>query len=194
MKFKQCDFNIQLVFKDADRMSHLMRLWYFLSSIKSFFTATNRARCLIFGQTPRLLPYFMCANSKDSGETARMHRLAWTFAGRLCDKYYNLMSWLKWQTVKALIMPVWSASTLLAHTCLSQYLGSLRYVCHLITMSILMTNCYSSTKCYKDSFLSNDDLNKLKERQWMTDNIWWSHLEIWCTVFALWPPTIQQTR
>ena len=29
-----------------------------------------------------------------SGETARMRRLAWAFAGRLCDKYHNLMSWL----------------------------------------------------------------------------------------------------
>ena len=37
----------------------------------------------------------MCANSEGSGETARMRRLAWVFAGRLCDKYHNLMSWLK---------------------------------------------------------------------------------------------------
>ena len=29
-----------------------------------------------------------------SGETSRMRRLAWAFAGRLCDKYHNLMSWL----------------------------------------------------------------------------------------------------
>ena len=36
----------------------------------------------------------MCANSEGSGETARMRRLAWAFAGRLCDKYHNLMSWL----------------------------------------------------------------------------------------------------
>ena len=55
---------------------------------------SNGARCLIFGQTIRLLPYFMCANSKSSGETAQMRRLAWAFAGRLCDKYHNLMSWL----------------------------------------------------------------------------------------------------
>ena len=34
------------------------------------------ARCLIFGRTLRLLPYFMCANSEDSGETAQMRRLA----------------------------------------------------------------------------------------------------------------------
>ena len=31
----------------------------------------------------------MCANSEGSDETARMRRLAWAFAGRLCDKYHN---------------------------------------------------------------------------------------------------------
>ena len=36
----------------------------------------------------------MCANSEGSGKTARMRRLAWAFAGRICDKYRNLMSWL----------------------------------------------------------------------------------------------------
>ena len=46
-----------------------------------------------FGQTLCLFPYFMCAKSEGSGETARMRRLAWAFAGRLCDKYQN---WLKY--------------------------------------------------------------------------------------------------
>ena len=36
----------------------------------------------------------MCANSEGSGETARIHMLVWAFAGRLCDKYHNLISWL----------------------------------------------------------------------------------------------------
>ena len=36
----------------------------------------------------------MCANSEGSGETAWMCRLVWVFAGRLCDKYHNLMTWL----------------------------------------------------------------------------------------------------
>ena len=49
------------------------------------------ARCLMFGCTLRLLPYFMCTKSKGSGETARMRRLAWAIAGRICDKYHNLM-------------------------------------------------------------------------------------------------------
>ena len=49
-----------------------------------------------FGRTLCLHPYFMCANSEGSGEIVRMRRLAWAFTGLLCDKYYNLMSWLKW--------------------------------------------------------------------------------------------------
>ena len=35
----------------------------------------------LIGHTHRLLPYFMCE---------------WAFAGRLCDKYHKLISWLKW--------------------------------------------------------------------------------------------------
>ena len=33
----------------------------------------------------------MCVNSEGSGGTARMRRLAWAFAGSLCDKYH--ISW-----------------------------------------------------------------------------------------------------
>ena len=49
----------------------------------------TRMRCHPVGldvwilETLRLLPYFMCANSEGSGETAQMRRLAWAFAGRL---------------------------------------------------------------------------------------------------------------
>ena len=39
-----------------------------------------------FGQTLRLFPYFMCVNRGGSGETVRICRLAWAFAGHLCDK------------------------------------------------------------------------------------------------------------
>ena len=39
----------------------------------------------------------MCANSEGSGEAAQMHRLVWAFTGRLCDKYHNLMSCLKYE-------------------------------------------------------------------------------------------------
>ena len=57
--------------------------------------SSNRARSLIFCRTLCLLSCFMWVNSEGSGETARMRRLAWAFAGRLCDKYHNPMSWLK---------------------------------------------------------------------------------------------------
>ena len=43
-------------------------------------------RCQIFGRTQRLPPYFLCANSEGSGETARKRRLPGAFAGRLCGK------------------------------------------------------------------------------------------------------------
>ena len=73
-------------------------VWHFSSSVYSFFkhacAAIQWARYLIFGGTLWLL-YLMYANSKGSGETLRMHRLAWAFVGRLCNKYHNLMSWLK---------------------------------------------------------------------------------------------------
>ena len=53
-------------------LSHLMRVWYFSSSLNSFFKrASKRARYLRFGQTFCLLPYFMCANSELSGENAQ---------------------------------------------------------------------------------------------------------------------------
>ena len=55
---------------------------------------SSGVKCLIFGRPLRLLPYFMCANSEGSGETARMPGLTWAFVGHLCDKYHNLMSWL----------------------------------------------------------------------------------------------------
>ena len=48
----------------------------------------------LFGRTLLLLPFFIRANGEGSGETVRMHRLPWAFAGRLCDKYHNLMNWI----------------------------------------------------------------------------------------------------
>ena len=72
-----------------------MRLWHFLSSINS----SSGAGCPIFGCFFCLLPYFIYANSEGSGETAGMRRLTLDFAGRLCDKYHNLMSWLNYQFI-----------------------------------------------------------------------------------------------
>ena len=57
---------------------------------------SSGARCLIFGRTVCLLPYFICANSESSGKTARIRRLTWAFAGHICDRYHNPMSLLIW--------------------------------------------------------------------------------------------------
>ena len=35
-----------------------------------------------------------CVRTAKAGETTRMRRLTWAFAGRLCEKYHNLTSWL----------------------------------------------------------------------------------------------------
>ena len=64
-------------------------------------TGTTR---LIFGQTLCLIPYFMCANSEGSGETARMHSLAWALAVHLYNKYHNLISWLKYNVINKTVL------------------------------------------------------------------------------------------
>ena len=81
------------------QLSQLRRLWHFSSSVNSFFKCASShlsgARCLNFWSDSSSTS-ILCANSEGSDETARMRRLAWAFAGRLCDKYHNLMSWLSW--------------------------------------------------------------------------------------------------
>ena len=44
---------------------------------------------------PKMWLHIVCANSKGSGETAQMCRLAWALAVCLWDRYHFLMSWLK---------------------------------------------------------------------------------------------------
>ena len=54
--------------KKGNSLSHLMRLWYFLSSVNSFFKRDARqysgARGLIFRRTLCLLPYVMCCEQR----------------------------------------------------------------------------------------------------------------------------------
>ena len=72
-----------------------MRLWYFSSSITHFSNAHaqpySRDKCLIFGWTLCLLPYFICANSEGSGETA----LCTALPESLLDAYAitTIISW-----------------------------------------------------------------------------------------------------
>ena len=91
-------------------LNQLMRFWHFSSSVNSSSNAhaqpSSWATSLIFGLTLHLLPYFMWANSEGFGATARMRRLAWAFAGCLCDKYHNRMGWLIWLLFKILLVPL----------------------------------------------------------------------------------------
>ena len=77
-----------------------MWLWYFLSYINSFFKCLRSHSVGLdvwFLVGPLVYLHTSCVNSKEgSDETARMRRLAWAFAGRLCDKNHNLMRWLIW--------------------------------------------------------------------------------------------------
>ena len=52
---------------------------------------SSGTRCLLFGRTLRLLPYFICANSQGSGETAQMRRLASAFTYVKSTKFHELL-------------------------------------------------------------------------------------------------------
>ena len=73
-----------------------MRLWHFSSSVNSFFKCACAAIqwgldvwCLVGP-----FVYFHTSCVRTAKALARLRSLAWAFAGRLCDKYHNLMSWL----------------------------------------------------------------------------------------------------
>ena len=81
--------------------------------IKLILQTSMRSHPVNFGRTLRLLPYFICANSEGCRETTRMRRLALAFAGRLCDKYHNLMSWLKLFSNSGTFVRLWNSSLVL---------------------------------------------------------------------------------
>ena len=87
------------------------------SSIPSWQTLTAHAqpfrgaRDLAFCLKVPLDSLLVWASSGGSGETARMRRLAWTFAARICDKYQIRLTRSMCPVlyiVKAWIMPVLS--------------------------------------------------------------------------------------
>ena len=66
--------------------------------------SSSGARCLIFGRTFHLLPYFMCANSKKLSRDCADAQACLTFTGPICDKYHNPMSWLKYCLYQSILM------------------------------------------------------------------------------------------
>ena len=76
--YKDVEQNLHFLNKTAFEPSREILVLFVLRkhSANAHAQPSSGARCVIFGLTLRLLPYFMCANSEGSGETARMHRLA----------------------------------------------------------------------------------------------------------------------
>ena len=72
-KFAQCGSN-RLMEPSHETMALFILRKVMLSNTHA--QPSSGARCLIFGLTLRLLPYFMCENSEGSGETVQMRRLA----------------------------------------------------------------------------------------------------------------------
>ena len=54
---------------------------------------SSGATGLKFGLSLPLLPYFVCARSEGSDESAHMRRLVSAFAGRRWDKYQHFLCW-----------------------------------------------------------------------------------------------------
>ena len=97
-----------------DYLSHLIRLWHFSSNTHA--QLSSGAKCVIFSRALRLLPYFMCANSEGSGETARgcagspepslvayVIRIIITWAGSFLDYLVSFTSYV-WFLCKFLVL------------------------------------------------------------------------------------------
>ena len=73
------------------KVGPVKRIWFFEHSVMTNFNcacpAIQGARDLAFCLKVCLDLLLVWASSGGSGETARMRRLAWTFAARICDKY-----------------------------------------------------------------------------------------------------------
>ena len=74
----------------ATTVLHARALSQHLSVNAMSFTG---ARHLEFPPNPELLPYFVCANSEGSGESAHMRRLTWAFTAHICNKFQNRLNW-----------------------------------------------------------------------------------------------------
>ena len=86
------------------KLSHLMRLWRFSSSINSFFkracAAIHWGMMSDFWSDPSSTSILHVCEQRRLWQNARMPSLAWAFAVRLCDKYHKLLSWLKIAFIK----------------------------------------------------------------------------------------------
>ena len=59
-----------------------------------------------FWSDPSSTSILYSCDSEGSSEIPRMRKLAWAYAGRLCDKHHNLMSWLIYACGSSLASPL----------------------------------------------------------------------------------------
>ena len=77
-------FYFQIWAASSEFVSSSIPSWQILTAHAQQF---RRARDLVFCLKVPLASLLVWASSEGSGETARMRRLAWTFAARIGDKY-----------------------------------------------------------------------------------------------------------
>ena len=87
-------------------VSPVKRICVFEHSVMTNFNcacpANQRARDLVFCLKVPLDSLLVGASSEGSGETARMRRLAWTFAARIGDKYQIRLTRSMWRVIRCL--------------------------------------------------------------------------------------------
>ena len=119
------------------------------------------ARDLVFCLKVPLDSPLVWASSKGSGETARMRRLAWTFAARIGDKYQIRLKRLKWfntwlsfslghtdiRTSNPIAIPKPKSDDIIAETHkkdIADYLG-MHQVCWCFSMTFDFTDVFCTT-------------------------------------------------
>ena len=83
--------------------------------------------------------YTSCVRTVKALSTARMRRLACAFAGRLFDKYHNLMSWLIWLYVWDMELDCLISWSLPFHVYFAHIMKTLRFLIACNNFDILLT-------------------------------------------------------
>ena len=89
-----------------NRLIMVSGLWFFKCTCAVTYLGYRHAFCLKLSKGP----YYISLNSKGSGTTGLLYRLAWALAGRIRDKYHFLVCLLNnWLLVslKLIFMEIW---------------------------------------------------------------------------------------
>ena len=102
MFYYVCWFSVSIWAPSSEFVSSSIPSWQILTAHAQPFRG---ARDLAFCLKVPLDSLLVWASSGGSGETARMRRLAWTFAARISDKYQIRLTrsiWWTWDTFRSL--------------------------------------------------------------------------------------------